>query len=205
MLAIVTARTAAGTWRMTGVDTSQGRIDLAPGGVVVIALGTIESARLALASFDGSGLPTLPLMGKNLMAHLRSNLVFRVPRTAIPGLSATINELQTAALFVKGRATRPNGDLLGHFHLQIAASGGGSTVGAEDELFRKVPDVDFLRSAAHLDRHACGHRDPRHRRDGAGGSDQSRRTSEPRGPRPAHRRVRRAARGGDADADAARQ
>ena len=48
-LTIVKERTAAGTWRMTGVDTSQGRIDLAPGGIVVIALGTIESARIALA------------------------------------------------------------------------------------------------------------------------------------------------------------
>ena len=82
-------------------------------------------------------------MGKNLIAHLRSNLVFRVPRAAIPGLSATTNELQTSALFVKGRATRANGDLIGRFHLQIAASGGGNTVGGEDELFRKVPDVDF--------------------------------------------------------------
>ena len=92
----------------------------------------------------GAGLPTLPLMGKNLIAHLRSNLVIRVPRAAISGLSAATNELQTAALFVKGRATRQNGDLLGRFHLQISASGGGNTVGAEDELFRKVPDVDFF-------------------------------------------------------------
>ena len=44
---------------------------------------------------------------------------------------------------MKGRATRANGDLIGRFHLQIAASGGGSTVGGEDELFRKIPDVDF--------------------------------------------------------------
>jgi choline dehydrogenase-like flavoprotein len=139
-----TIQTASGTWRVTGVDTSNGFIELAPGGVAVIALGTIESARLALVSFDGSGIPTLPRMGKNLLAHLRSNLAFRVPRAAIPGLAPTTNELQTAALFVKGRATRPNGDLLGHFHLQITATGGGNTVGAEDELFRKVPDVDFF-------------------------------------------------------------
>ena len=86
----------------------------------------------------------MPLIGKNLIAHLRSNLVIRVPRAAISGLSAAANELQTAALFVKGRATRQNGDLLGRFHLQISASGGGNTVGAEDELFRKVPDVDFF-------------------------------------------------------------
>jgi choline dehydrogenase-like flavoprotein len=135
--------TAAGTWRITGVETSRGRIDLAPGGVAIVALGTIETARIALASFDGSGLPTLPLMGKNLIAHLRSNLVIRVPRDAVPGLSPSANELQTAALFVKGRATRPNGDLIGRFHLQIAASGGGNQVGGEDELYRKIPDIDF--------------------------------------------------------------
>ncbi|WMT72160.1 family 16 glycoside hydrolase [Bradyrhizobium sp. Ash2021] len=143
VLSLRTVPTAAGTWRVTGIDTSQGPIDLAPGGTVVIALGTIENARLALASFEGTGLPTLPLIGKNLIAHLRSNLVIRVPRAAISGLSAAANELQTAALFVKGRATRQNGDLLGRFHLQISASGGGNTVGAEDELYRKVPDVDF--------------------------------------------------------------
>src|SRR6185436_2368751 len=82
--------------------------------------------------------------GKNLMAHLRSNMVFRVPRAAIPGLSATTNELQAAALFVKGRVTRANGDLVGRYHLQITATGGGTTVGSEDELFKKVPDVDFF-------------------------------------------------------------
>ncbi len=139
-----TLPTASGTWRVTGVETSAGFIPLAPGGVAVIALGTIESARLALVSFDGSGLATLPRMGKNLIAHLRSNLVFRVPRSAFPALMATTDELQTAALFVKGRATRANGDLLGRFHLQITATGGASTVPADDELFRKIPDVDFF-------------------------------------------------------------
>ena len=143
VLSLSKERTSAGNWRITGVDTNRGRIDLAPGGIVIIALGTIESARLALASFADSGLPTLPLIGKNLIAHLRSNLVIRVPRTAVPGLSSTTNELQTSALFVKGRATRANGDTLGTFHLQIAASGGGSTVGGEDELYRKIPDIDF--------------------------------------------------------------
>ena len=81
-------------------------------------------------------------MGKNLIAHLRSNLTFRVPRTAIPGLSAAVQELQTSALFVKGRAMKGS-NFLGHFHLQITASGGGSNVGSEDELFQKIPDIDF--------------------------------------------------------------
>jgi hypothetical protein len=121
VLSLRTLPTASGTRRVTRIDTSRGPIDLAPGGAVIIALGTIENARLALASFDGTGLPTFPLMGKNLIAHLRSNFVIRVPRLAISGLSASVNELQTAALFVKGRATRPNGDLIGRFHLQISA------------------------------------------------------------------------------------
>jgi hypothetical protein len=144
VVSLRTTPTAAGTWRITGVDTSNGFMESAPAGVAVVALGTIESARLALVSFDGSGLPTFPLIGKNLIAHLRSNVVIRVPRTAVPGLSPTVNEVQTAAFFVKCRGTRPNGDLLGRFHLQITATGGGSTVGAEDELFRKIPDVDFF-------------------------------------------------------------
>ncbi|MDA9496067.1 family 16 glycoside hydrolase [Bradyrhizobium sp. CCBAU 11357] len=143
VLTLRSAPTAGGSWRVTGINTNRGPINLAPGGTVIMALGTIENARLALASFDATGLPTLPLIGKNLIAHLRSNLVIRVPRASIPGLSATVNELQTAALFVKGRATQSNGDLIGRFHLQIAASGGGGAVGGEDELFRKVPDVDF--------------------------------------------------------------
>jgi len=143
VLSLRKTQTASGAWRITGVDTSNGFIELASGGVAIIALGTLESARLALVSFDGTDIPTLPLMGKNLIAHVRSNLVFRVPRAAVPGLTATTNELQASALFVKGRATRPNGDLLGHFHLQITASGGANTVGSEDELFRKIPDVDF--------------------------------------------------------------
>jgi 3-keto-disaccharide hydrolase/GMC oxidoreductase len=144
VLSLRKAQTAAGSWRVTGADTSSGFIELAPGGVAIIALGTLESARLALVAFDGTGIPTQPLMGKNLIAHVRSNLVFRIPRAAIPGLAPTTNELQTSALFVKGRATRSNGDLLGHFHLQITASGGGTTIGSEDELFRKIPDVDFF-------------------------------------------------------------
>ena len=144
VLSLRKTQTAAGTWRVTGIDTCNGFIELAPGGVAVIALGTLESARIAMVSFDGTGIGTQSLMGKNLMAHLRSNLVMRVPRSAFPGLSPTTNELQTSALFVKARATDANGNFLGHFHLQITASGGGNTMGAEDELFRKIPDVDFF-------------------------------------------------------------
>lgn len=138
-----TAPTASGTWRITGAETSAGFIELAPGGIAVIALGTIESARLAQLTFENTGIPTRPLMGENLMGHLRSNLVIRIPRAAVPNLSALTTELQTSAMFLKCLARQNNADL-GRFHLQISASGGGNTVGAEDELFRKVPDVEFF-------------------------------------------------------------
>jgi hypothetical protein len=52
--------------------------------------------------------------------------------------------VQTAALILKCRATSANGDPLGYFHLQITATGGGNQVGAEQEPFQKVPDVDFF-------------------------------------------------------------
>ena len=146
VLSLRTVPTAAGTWRVTGINTSQGPIDLAPGGTVsLIALGTIENARLALASFEGTGLPTLPLIGKNLIAHLRSNLVIRVPRAAISG------PLGCGERTTNGGAVREGARYGGKTVICSAAStfrspasGGGNTVGAEDELFRKVPDVDFF-------------------------------------------------------------
>jgi hypothetical protein len=144
VLAIRTAQTSSNGWRAVGVDTSRGFISLAPNGVVVIALGTIESGRLALDTFRSSGIGTYPRMGKNLMAHVRSNLTIRVPRAALQGLTSQTGELQAGALFVKGRANAGDGRVLGTFHLQITATGGAATVGAEDELFKKVPDVDFF-------------------------------------------------------------
>jgi choline dehydrogenase-like flavoprotein len=126
--------------RVTQVQTSLGNIPVPPNGIVIMALATIETTRLALLSFQG--IPNYNLIGKNLMAHLRSNLDIRVPRSALTSLDPVIKELQTSALFVKGRHTHPDGTV-GHFHLQITASGLG-VMGAdsEAELFKKVPDID---------------------------------------------------------------
>lgn len=132
--------------RVTEVFTNQRAepIQVPPGGKVIIALGTIESIRLALLSFEG--MPNYANIGKNLMAHLRSNLDFRIPREALePLLSPTIKELQSSALFVKGRATRTDGTVIGHFHQQITASGLGFVdFNSEAELFKTVPDIDTL-------------------------------------------------------------
>jgi hypothetical protein len=128
----------AGGLRVSGVDTNQGLIALPPGGAVILALGTIENTRLALTSF--AGIPGYGEIGRNLVAHLRSNLDIRVPRSSLP---ATLpHELQASALFVKGRHRHADGSL-GYFHLQITASGLGPLgANSEAELFRKVPDID---------------------------------------------------------------
>lgn len=127
--------------RVTEVETNVGNVPVPPHGAVVIALGTIESARLALLSFEG--FPDYHLIGRNLMAHLRTNLDIRIPRAAL-AIDSTIKELQASALFVKGRHQHADGSI-GHFHLQITAAGlGASGANSEAELFKKVPDIDTL-------------------------------------------------------------
>src|SRR5207249_8068426 len=84
---------------------------------VVIALGTVETTRMALTTFQQSlAGRAAQRMGTNLVAHLRSNLTIRVPKKAIeanlPPL--TIPSLQCSALLVKGKAS--NGRT---FHFQI--------------------------------------------------------------------------------------
>jgi hypothetical protein len=76
---------------------------LSPDCQIVLALGTIETTRLALESFG------TPRMGRNLMAHLRSNLTCRIKRSALkkPIDSAKPDytlpkELEAAALLVRG-------------------------------------------------------------------------------------------------------
>jgi choline dehydrogenase-like flavoprotein len=126
--------------KVTGVETNQGFVPLPANGQVIIALATIESTRLALNSFRG--VPNYDLFGKNLMAHLRSNLTIRVPRTSVTNLSNTIKELQASALFVKGRYTHADGTV-SYYHHQITAAGlGENGNNPETELFKIVPDID---------------------------------------------------------------
>lgn len=112
---------------------------------VVIALGTIESTRLAQLSFEG--IPHFNLIGKNLIAHLRSNMTVRIPRSSLASLPAAAGDLQQSALFVKARLTHDDGSV-GHFHLQITASSGPGGLGtsSDAELFQKIPDIDLINS-----------------------------------------------------------
>jgi choline dehydrogenase-like flavoprotein len=124
--------------RVVSVATNQGPISVPPGGIVVLAAGTIESARLALASFPNPN----GTIGRNLMMHLRSNLTIRIPRESFPELAGV--DLEESALFVKGRHTRKDGSV-GSFHLQITAAGLGALGSdSEAELFKKIPDIDLF-------------------------------------------------------------
>jgi choline dehydrogenase-like flavoprotein len=145
--------TQSDNWvNVTGVRVWQdgGSVDipLAPprnGGrsAVVITLGTIETTRVALTTFRQSlGGRAADRMGKNLIAHLRSNLTIRVPKKAIEANlpPAVIPSLQCSALLVKGKAA--NGRT---FHFQITAAGLSSLgVDSEAELFKKIPTLEHV-------------------------------------------------------------
>jgi choline dehydrogenase-like flavoprotein len=110
---------------------------------VVLAMGTVETSRIALTTFrDSLSWRAAQRMGKNLIAHLRSNLTIRVPRKSIEGNlpPSALTSLQVSALLVKGKATTGR-----TYHFQITASG-LSKLGAdsEAELFKKIPTLEHL-------------------------------------------------------------
>jgi hypothetical protein len=110
---------------------------------VVVALGTVETTRVARTTFQQSlAGRAADRMGKNLIAHLRSNLTIRIPEAAIAAnLPPTvIPSLQVSALLVKGKAA--NGRT---YHFQITASGLNKLgVDSEAELFKKLPTLEHM-------------------------------------------------------------
>jgi len=105
---------------------------------VILAAGTIESTRLALHSFPtSSNNPAQELMGRNLMAHVRSNIFVSIKRSALDPGNTLPNALQTGALIVRGSTPQ------GKFHIQVTASAdpGGNS---DDLLFAMIPDIDLL-------------------------------------------------------------
>ncbi|HLH54789.1 MAG TPA: GMC oxidoreductase [Verrucomicrobiae bacterium] len=115
-------------------------LPIKPTCAVILALGTIESTRLALVSFPTSPTnPSAELMGRNLMAHWRSNIFVRIKRTAVDPGGTLPNALQTAALLVRGSTGQ------GKFHIQVTAS--DDPAGNSDALlFTMIPDIDQLDS-----------------------------------------------------------
>lgn len=113
-------------------------LPISPNCPVILALGTIESTRLALVSFPTSpGNPAGELMGRNLMAHWRSNIFVRINRNGFDPSNILPPAVQTAALLVRGSTVQ------GKFHLQVTAS--ADRLGNSDALlFRMIPDIDLL-------------------------------------------------------------
>jgi hypothetical protein len=103
-------------------------LPIPPSCSIVLAASAIESTRLALASF-----PT-PLMGRNLMAHVRSDFTVRIPRTVLGPLPPF---LETAALLVRGVAFQRR------FHLQVTAAANQASE-SDELLFRMIPDLEEL-------------------------------------------------------------
>ena len=109
-------------------------LPIAPGTSVILAAGMIESTRLALLSWPRSG---PELMGRNLISHVRSNMYFKVRKSALDPGHTLPNALQAAALLVRGAT--PDGK----FQIQVTASAdmGGN---ADALLYSMVPDIDQL-------------------------------------------------------------
>lgn len=126
--------------RVTGIEFScdgqRHTLPLAPVSAVLLANGTIEATRLALDSLGlGSRQFGSPRLG-NLIAHLRSNVIVRIKRSAL-GLPAKPDELETTAFLIRGAA---NGR---RFHFQVTA---GAVTGSDSEknMWSMVPDTEFL-------------------------------------------------------------
>jgi len=126
----------------TGIEVAVGgqvrTLNVSPKCAVVLALGTIESTRLALASFPTApGNPSAELMGRNLMAHWRTNIFVRIKRSVIDPGATLPNAVQAGALLIRGSTPQ------GKFHLQVTAS--ADPFGNSDNLlYTLIPDTDQL-------------------------------------------------------------
>lgn len=113
-------------------------LPIGPNCSVILAAGIIESTRLALLSFPTSpGDSSKELMGRNLISHVRSNMYFKVLRSALDPGNTLPSRLQTGALLVRGTAPQ------GKFQIQVTASAdmGGNS---DALLYAMVPDIDQL-------------------------------------------------------------
>jgi choline dehydrogenase-like flavoprotein len=120
------------------VDGTSKSLQINPNCSIILALGTIESTRLALASFPTSpNNPAGELMGRNLMCHWRSNVFVRIRRSAFDPSNVLPPTLETGALLVRGSTPQ------GKFHIQVTASA-NPEANSDALLFSMIPDIDLL-------------------------------------------------------------
>lgn len=125
---------------VTSIDVVSGgtprTLTVAPSCAVVLAAGTVETTRLALDSLGvGSTTFGAPRVG-NLMAHLRSNITFRVKRTALGLPAGPPAELETTAFLVRGTSQGRQ------FHFQVSAAAAGG-VNPEKNMWEQIPDFEL--------------------------------------------------------------
>jgi choline dehydrogenase-like flavoprotein len=126
---------------VTGIHASANGVDkylaVGPACSVILAAGMIESTRIALASFPTGSGGNQERMGRNLISHIRSNMNFKVRRSALDPQSTLPSLLQTGALLVRGNAPQ------GKFQIQVTASAdmGGNS---DALLYSMIPDIDQL-------------------------------------------------------------
>jgi choline dehydrogenase-like flavoprotein len=127
-------------------------LPLGPDTTVILANGTVEATRLALAHLgvgkQASGQP--PKVG-NFMAHMGNSLIVRIRRSVL-GLDNATQLDQVAAFMARGKVSEPKPER--RFHYQIVAAAlqqEGQT--PWDFVMRLLPDID------ELDRFIAG-RDP---------------------------------------------
>ena len=131
--------------RVTSLDLKVGRdaktLHLAPTTTVVLANGTVEATRLALAHLgvgrkDKAGRLKLG----NFMAHMLNSITVRIKRTAL-GLSAkpSQSENELAAFIARGEVDKRR------FHYQIVAAALQDPKQTPWDLMMKIiPDIDQL-------------------------------------------------------------
>jgi len=110
--------------------------------MVILAMGAIESARMALLTPGVASALNGGLVGSNLMVHLRKNSQF----TASVPASLALSELKLTALLVRCRAKVSGAFVHYHFQISAAAMPKGSRPASSDALlFQSVPDLDNIR------------------------------------------------------------
>jgi len=141
-------------YRVTSIqltaDGAPKTLTIGPSCTVILALGCIESTRLALESF-----PTAPhrggdeLMGRNLMAHLRFDFGFNIDRNDFRDWFNQNNNnkvlsdnLQTAAFHVQANTNE------GRFHLQVYATGTEFGGDGEGLFYKMIPDAELAQQLA---------------------------------------------------------
>ena len=120
--------------RAVAVETAAGTVPVGDAEVLVSA-ATIPATTIALRS-----LPEDQLIGNNLLGHLRSEAIARIPRRAFDRCSE--EELEVGALYIPGANESGR-----EFHVHVSLVSNPRPERQRDDLYRVHPDPSVLRWA----------------------------------------------------------